>query len=73
MVLTFVNMKLIIQDTQIRTELPYIINKAEKSGLIDKNSTIIETSSGNTGFSLSMIAMVKGYKMYCCSFIKIIN
>ena len=37
----------------------HIINKAEESGLIDKNSTIIETSSGNTGFSLSMIAMVK--------------
>ena len=40
----------------------HIINKAEESGLIDNNSTIIETSSGNTGFSLSMIAMVKGYK-----------
>ena len=40
----------------------HIINKAEESGLIDKHSTIIETSSGNTGFSLSMIAMVKGYK-----------
>ena len=40
----------------------HIIKKAEESGLIDKDSTIIETSSGNTGFSLSMIAMVKGYK-----------
>ena len=40
----------------------HIINKAEESGLIEKHSTIIETSSGNTGFSLSMIAMVKGYK-----------
>ena len=40
----------------------HIIKNAEESALIDNDSTIIETSSGNTGFSLSMIAMVKGYK-----------
>ena len=39
----------------------HIIQNAEKKGLIDKNTTIIETSSGNTGFSLSMVSMVKGY------------
>ena len=40
----------------------HIIESAEKKGLIDKNTTIIETTSGNTGFSLSMVSMVKGYK-----------
>ena len=40
----------------------HIIDSAEKKGLIDKNTTIIETTSGNTGFSLSMVSMVKGYK-----------
>ena len=39
----------------------WIIKDAEKKGLIDKNTTIIETTSGNTGFSLSMVSMVKGY------------
>ena len=40
----------------------HIIESAEKKGLIDMDTTIIETSSGNTGFSLSMVSMVKGYK-----------
>ncbi len=40
----------------------HIIDSAEKNGLIDKETTIIETTSGNTGFSLSMVSMVKGYK-----------
>tara|TARA_B100000242_G_C43046922_1_gene488761 strand:- start:698 stop:1738 length:1041 start_codon:yes stop_codon:yes gene_type:complete len=40
----------------------HIIESAEKKGLINKSTTIIETTSGNTGFSLSMVSMVKGYK-----------
>ena len=40
----------------------YIINDAEKKGKINKNTTIIETTSGNTGFSLAMICLVRGYK-----------
>ena len=39
----------------------YIINEAERSGLLKKGSTIIETTSGNTGFSLAMISLIKGY------------
>lgn len=40
----------------------HIINKAEEQGILKPNSIIVETTSGNTGFSLAMIAMVKGYQ-----------
>ena len=39
----------------------HIIKEAEKSGLLKPGSTIIETTSGNTGFSLAMVSMIKGY------------
>ena len=39
----------------------FIIEDAERKGLINSESTIIETTSGNTGFSLAMVALVKGY------------
>ena len=40
----------------------HIINNAEKKGILKKGATIVETTSGNTGFSLAMISIVKGYK-----------
>lgn len=40
----------------------HIINVAEKKGILKKGATIVETTSGNTGFSLAMISIVKGYK-----------
>jgi cystathionine beta-synthase len=40
----------------------YIIEKAEKNGDLNPGDTIIETTSGNTGFSIAMIAAIKGYK-----------
>ena len=40
----------------------YIINEAEKRGILKPGSTIIETTSGNTGFSLAMVCIVRGYK-----------
>ena len=40
----------------------HIIENAEQKGILKKGDTIVETTSGNTGFSLAMIALVKGYK-----------
>jgi cystathionine beta-synthase len=40
----------------------HIIEEAEKKGLLKPGDTIIETTSGNTGFSLAMVSIVKGYK-----------
>ena len=40
----------------------HIINDAEKKGLLKQGSTVIETTSGNTGFSLAMVSLIKGYK-----------
>src|ERR1700694_4905277 len=41
----------------------YIIERAEREGLLKPGDTIVEASSGNTGNAMSMVAAVKGYKM----------
>ena len=40
----------------------YIIEEAEKKGLLKPGDTIIETTSGNTGFSIAMVSIIKGYE-----------
>ena len=40
----------------------HIVESAEKKGIIKPGDTIIETTSGNTGFSLAMVSLIKGYK-----------
>ncbi len=40
----------------------YIIEEAERKGILTKGSTIIETTSGNTGFSIAMVSIIKGYE-----------
>ncbi|MDY3547297.1 cysteine synthase family protein [Riemerella anatipestifer] len=40
----------------------HIIEQAEKKGLLKPGATIVETTSGNTGFSIAMVSIIKGYK-----------
>ncbi len=40
-----------------------MINEAEKKGIINKDTIIVEPTSGNQGIGLSLIGAVKGYKV----------
>ncbi|MEK6538815.1 MAG: cysteine synthase family protein [Nitrospirota bacterium] len=41
----------------------YMIESAEKEGILSEDKILLEPTSGNTGISLGMIARIKGYKL----------
>jgi [CysO sulfur-carrier protein]-thiocarboxylate-dependent cysteine synthase len=43
----------------------YMVAEAEKEGLLQPGSTILEPTSGNTGISLAMVARLRGYRLIC--------
>lgn len=42
-----------------------MIEQAERDGLLQPGATIMEPTSGNTGISMAMAALIKGYRMIC--------
>lgn len=41
----------------------YMVEQAEKEGLLHPGATILEPTSGNTGISLAMVAKLRGYRL----------
>jgi cysteine synthase B len=44
----------------------YMITKAEETGELTRDKTILEPTSGNTGIAIAMIGAAKGYEVHLC-------
>src|SRR5947199_6999479 len=40
-----------------------MVERAEKSGVLNQGGTIVEATAGNTGIGLALVAAVKGYRL----------
>lgn len=45
----------------------HMIEKAEEEGRLKPGGTIVEATSGNTGFGIAMVSAVKGYECVLCT------
>jgi cysteine synthase len=43
----------------------YMVERAEKDGLLRPGATVLEPTSGNTGISLPMVCRLRGYRLVC--------
>src|SRR5215813_5013210 len=43
----------------------FMVEQAEKDGVLQPGCTVLEPTSGNTGISLAMVAKLRGYRLIC--------
>ncbi|MFL6239421.1 MAG: PLP-dependent cysteine synthase family protein [Actinomycetes bacterium] len=43
----------------------FMVERAEKAGVLKPGCTVLEPTSGNTGISLAMVCKLKGYRLIC--------
>jgi cysteine synthase B len=43
----------------------FMVEQAERDGLLEPGCTVLEPTSGNTGISLAMVCKLKGYRLIC--------